>query len=214
MSNFSFVETVVVLPPSGQIRPVGIFKKLKKAFKRAITLPKKMNSVKDLKKVATLKNIVGIASSFILPGVGSLIVNAAITASDVVKAQEQNKKIKQAAALAAKKDQAAVVQIKESFKTLKAESDKFRAARGLKPLTTTLPDIAKSTPEQIEAAFTTLQKDATAIFEAEERAKTSFAGSSSSTTPGTLSSTNKALIYGGIAVVGLGSLYFLTRKRK
>jgi hypothetical protein len=198
---------------------VGFFDKIGKALKRAVTLPKKMNSVKDLKKVLTLKNIVGVAASFIVPGIGSLVVQAAITASDIAKAQDQNKKIKQAAALAKKKDEVAVVQLTQSFKTLKAESDKFRAARGLKPLTTTLPDIAKSTPEQIEAAFTTLQKDATAIFEAEERAKTSFARSSSSTgssstTPGTLSSTNKTLIYSGIAVVGIGALYFLTRKRK
>jgi hypothetical protein len=215
--SYTFVETVVVLPPDGQIHPVG--KSLWKKLKRAFTLPKKMNSVKDLKKVATLKNIVGVAASFILPGVGSLIVNAAITASDIAKAQDQNKKIKQAAALAKKKDEAAVVQLTESFKSLKAESDKFRAARGLKPLDVTLPDIAKSTPEQIEAAFTTLQQDATAIFEAEKSGKTSFAGSSSSTgssltTPGTVSSTNKTLIYSGIAAVGIGALYFLTRKRK
>jgi len=217
MFNASFVETVVVLPPGGQIRPLG--KSLLSKLKRAVTLPKKMNSVKDLKKVLTLKNIVGIAASFIVPGIGSLIVQAAITASDVAKAQDQNKKIKQAAKLAKEKDEVAVVQLTESFKSLKAESDKFRAARGLKPLDVTLPDIAKSTPEQIEAAFTTLQQDATAIFEAEKSGKTSLAGSSSSTgssstTPGTLSSTNKTLIYSGIAIVGIGALYFLTRKRK
>jgi hypothetical protein len=240
--SYTFVETVVLLPSGGQIRPVGksFFKKLK----RAVTLPKKMNSVKDLKKVLTLKNIISIAASFIIPGIGALIVQAAITASDIAKARDQNKKIKQAAKLANEKDEVAVVQLTESFKALKAESDKFRAARGLKPLDVTLPDIDKSTPEQIEAAFTTLQNDATAIFEAENRPTTSPSSSpantpqmsavtapqmtvsdrsfttspsstgSSSTTPGTPSQTNKTLIYSGIAVVGLGVLYFLTRNRK
>jgi len=231
VSGYTFVETVVLLPPGGQIRPLGksFFSKLK----RAVTLPKKMNSVKDLKKVLTLKNIIGVAASFIVPGIGSLIVQAAITASDVAKAQDQNKKIKQAAKLAKEKDEVAVVQLTESFKALKAESDKFRAARGLKPLDVTLPDISKSTPEAIEAAFTTLQNDATAIFEEENRSKTlqpspssttvtlprssstsPSSSGSSSTTPDTPSQTNKTLIYSGIAVIGLGALYFLTRNRK
>jgi hypothetical protein len=203
MSNITFVETVSVLRPDGQIRPVGF--NIGKMFKRAVTLPKKLNSVKDMKKVLTLKNIVGVAASFIAPGVGSLVVNAAITASDVAKAQAQNKKIKQAAALAAKKDKAAIIQITESFKTLKAESDKFRAARGLKPLDVTLPDITKSTPEAIEAAFTTLQNDAAAILDAESRGETPS---------GTSSGTNKTVLFAGAAVAGLGLLYFILRKRK
>jgi hypothetical protein len=202
MSNITFVETVSVLRPDGQIRPVGnLFKKLK----RAVTLPKKMNSLKDAKKLATLKNIVGVAASVIAPGVGSLVANAAITASDVAKAQAQNKKIKQAADLAAKKDKAAIIQITESFKTLKAESDKFRAARGLKPLDVTLPDITKSTPEAIEAVFVALQNDAAAILDAESRGETPSGGSSG---------TNKTVLFAGAAVAGLGLLYFILRKRK
>jgi hypothetical protein len=203
MSNITFVETVSVLRPDGQIRPVGL--NIGKMLKRAVTLPKKMNSLKDAKKLATLKNIVGVAASVIAPGVGSLVANAAITASDIAKAQAQNKKIKQAAALAAKKDKAAIIQITESFKTLKAESDKFRAARGLKPLDVTLPDITKSTPEAIEAAFTTLQNDAAAILDAESRGETPS---------GTSSGANKTVLFAGAAVAGLGLLYFILRKRK
>ena len=217
MPNVDFVETVTFVPRSDVIQPVGkpFWEKAGKAIKRAVTLPKKMNSVEDAKKLATLKNIVGVAASFIVPGIGSLVVNAAITASDIAKAQDQNKKIKQAAALAAKKDAAAVVQITESFKALKTESDNFRAARGLKPLPVTLPDLVKSTPEAIEAAFTTLQNDAAAILEAEKKSNivsVDATGSPSSTSTGT--TTNKTLLYAGAGVVGLGLLYFILRKRK
>jgi LPXTG-motif cell wall-anchored protein len=199
-----FIETVTFVSPSGAVQPVGGW------FKNVTKKLKKVVSIKGVKKLATIKNIAGVAASIVAPGVGSLVVNAAITASDVAKGQQQAKKVKEAAKAAAAKDAAAVKQITDGFATLKAESDKFRAARGLPPLNVSLPDITKSTPEQIEAAFTTLQNDAASIVEAEKKGITV-----SGDAPGTpIDTTNKTLLYAGGAVVALGLFYFLTRKRK
>jgi hypothetical protein len=197
-----FIETVTFVPHSGSLQPVGggFFKKLKK-----------MVSIKGIKKMATIKNIVGVVASVAVPGVGGALVNAAITASDVAKGQQQAKKLKKAAKDAAAKDAAAVKQIKDGFKSLKDASDKFRTERGLPPLNVTLPDVTKATPEQIEAAFTTLQNDAQAIADAEAKGQTV---SSEGGTTTTSSGTNKTMLYAGAALLGISALYFLTRKRK
>ena len=196
-----FIETVTFVSPSGAVQPVGggFFKKLKK-----------MVSIKGIKKMATIKNIVGVVASVAVPGVGGALVNAAITASDVAKGQQQAKKLKKAAKDAAAKDAAAVKQIKDGFKSLKDASDQFRAERGLPPLDVTLPDVTKATAEQIEAAFTTLQNDAQAIADAEAKGESI----SSDTSGGTSSGTNKTMLYAGAALLGISALYFLTRKRK
>ncbi len=192
MSEPIFIETVTLLPYSNTVQPAGsFFKSLKKAI-----------SIKSIKKFATIKNITSVVAGVVLPGAGALLVDAAITASDIAKGQQAKKKIKTAAAAAAKKDAAAVQQIKDGFAALKAESDTFRAARGLSPLNVTLPDITKATPEQIEAAFTALQNDAAAITEAESKGES---------LPGT---TNKTMLYAGAAIVAVGAIYLLTRKRK
>ena len=177
----------------------GFFKKLKK-----------MVSIKGIKKMATIKNIVGVVASVAVPGVGGALVNAAITASDVAKGQQQAKKLKKAAKDAAAKDAAAVKQIQDGFKSLKDASDQFRTERGLPPLDVTLPDVTKATAEQIEAAFTTLQNDAQAIADAEAKGESI----SSDTSDGTSSGTNKTMLYAGAALLGISALYFLTRKRK
>jgi len=204
MSDPIFIETVTFVSDSGTVQPVGFLK----ALKRAVTLPKKMNSLKDAKKLATIKNITGIVASVALPGVGGVLVNAAITASDIAKGQEQAKKVKEATKQAAAKDAAAIKQIQDGFASLKSQSDQFRAARGLPPLNITLPDITKAAPEMIEAAFTTLQNDAQAITAAEAKGQTVSAS-------GVVSSgSNKTILYAGAAIVGLGAIYFLTRKRK
>ena len=205
------IDNVVYVDDSGnEIDAVGgWFSKLKKSL-----------SIKKIKKALTIKNVVGAVASIALPGAGSLIVNAAITASDIKKGQDNAKKIKQAAAAAAKKDATAIKKITESFNALKKQSTEFRAQYGLPPASIVLPDLKKATAAQIEKAFADLQADATAVAaraanpgnpvaatEAQVAAKMALESGSSSV------SKTPYIVAGG-AVLLLGAVYFATRKRR
>jgi hypothetical protein len=205
------IDNVVYVDDSGnEIDAVGgWFSKLKKSL-----------SIKKIKKALTIKNVVGAVASIALPGAGSLIVNAAITASDIKKGQDNAKKIKQAAAAAAKKDATAIKKITESFNALKKQSTEFRAQYGLPPASIVLPDLKKATAAQIEKAFADVQADATAVAaraanpgnpvaatEAQVAAKMALESGSSSV------SKTPYIVAGG-AVLLLGAVYFATRKRR
>jgi hypothetical protein len=204
MSNTYIVNKVVYVDRDGNaIQPVG-GGWLKKTIKKI---------KKGVKKFATIKNIVGVVASVALPGVGGALVNAGLTATDIAKQKQQQKK---AIKKAKEADAAAIKQVTDSFDKLKAESDKFRADRGLSPLNVTLPDLKTATPEMVEKAFSALQDDAAALLAAENnRTVVSSTGDkvspSGEVTPA--SGTSKAMIIAGAALIGVGAIYFLTRKR-
>jgi hypothetical protein len=141
------VSYVVISPlrTSAGIQPVGksIFKKLKKAL-----------SIKGIKKLATIKNVVGIVASVVAPGIGGVIVNGAITTLDIKKAQDSAKKAKKSG----KKEVAAQAQqITDKFDSLKEQYDAQRKRAGLPPSDVKLPDLTNASVAQIQSAFDTIQ---------------------------------------------------------
>lgn len=194
------IDPVVFVRPG--VQPVGgLFKKIKKAVKKV---------GKAIKKVA--KPLIGVVASVALPGIGGVLVNTAMTAADVAKAKKERDKLKDAAKKAAAADATVIKQITDGYNRLKAESDAFRAQRGLPPLPRALPDLKNATPEQVERAFVVLQDDAAAIVARETAAPVVSTAGDTIRPDGAKS--NTTLIVAGAAVAGLAVLYIATRKRR
>ena len=205
------VDPVVFITPGGaRVEPVGggfgkFVTKLKKTIKKVQKVIDPISQTKLGKKIDKIAEPVGRAvASFYTFGLSDV----AFTAADIAERKEMMKQLK---AAAAKKDATTIKQIKTAYSNLKAESDKFRAERGLEPLPATLPDLKKAKPSEVEAAFAALQDDAAAIIAKEG------GGNAASASGNLLDSSDKTRVVlyaaGGAAALLLVT-YLIKRKRR